>query len=114
MKTAPRLRKFKVFNTETRVRERAGTRAVTLTWESCGQWFEMGVKEQYRQLADACLQKAISAHSAQIADAWLSMARSWMAMEKFQQRIHSARDFLQHGLMRAPGLSAKVGTTQRK
>ena len=26
-------------------------------------------------------------------------------MEKFRQRILSARDFLQHGLMKAPGLS---------
>ena len=67
----------------------------------------MGVKDKYRQLADTCLQKAISAHSAKIADAWLGMARSWIAVEKFQQRILSARDFLQHGLVRAPGLSAK-------
>ena len=68
----------------------------------------MKVLETYRQLADSCLQKAISAHSAHIADAWLNMARSWIAMEKSRQRIVSARNFLQHDLMKAPGLSAKV------
>jgi hypothetical protein len=71
----------------------------------------MGVKDKYRQLADTCLQKAISAHSAHIADAWLGMARSWIAMEKFQQRILSARDFLQHGLMRAPGIRPKTNNS---
>jgi len=58
--------------------------------------------EKYRQLADACLQKAISAHSSSMADAWLSMARSWIAMQRFQQRILSARNFLQFGAIKTP------------
>ncbi len=58
----------------------------------------MGVLNQYRQLADTCLQKAISARSAALAEAWLRMAASWFAVAKFQQRIRHARDFLHYGL----------------
>jgi hypothetical protein len=38
-------------------------------------------------MADDCLQKAISAASAPIADEWLRMAGTWLAMEQFHNRI---------------------------
>jgi hypothetical protein len=42
---------------------------------------------KYGRMADDCLQKAISAASAPIADEWLRMAGTWLAMEQFHNRI---------------------------
>ena len=42
---------------------------------------------KYGGMADDCIQKAISAASAQIAEEWLRMARTWLAMEQFHNRI---------------------------
>jgi hypothetical protein len=47
----------------------------------------MSVFGKYAQLADACLQKAISAASVELAEGWLRMAGSWIAMEQMRQRI---------------------------
>jgi hypothetical protein len=47
----------------------------------------MSVLGKYAQLADGCLQKAISAASVELAEGWLRMAGSWIAMEQLRQRI---------------------------
>lgn len=73
----------------------------------------MGVMEKYRQLAEACLQKAISAHSTPVADAWLSMARSWIAMQDYQRRILSARDFLRYGSMTPAGFAGQSARQEK-
>lgn len=39
-----------------------------------------------RQLANDCLQRAITASSTDLADQWLRIAGTWLAMEKFQRR----------------------------
>lgn len=86
---------------------------VTLPFMDPVPELEMGVMEKYRQLAEACLQKAISAHSTSVADAWLSMARSWIAMQIYQQRILSARDFLRYGVVRASAARLKARDSRR-
>jgi hypothetical protein len=63
---------------------------------------------QYRLLADTCLQKAISAHSASLAEAWLQMAASWIAVAKFQQQIRHARNFLKYGLPTTDAIRVRV------
>jgi len=39
-----------------------------------------------RQLAEDCLQRALMAQSIDLADQWLRIAGTWLAMEKFQRR----------------------------
>jgi hypothetical protein len=39
-----------------------------------------------RQLAEDCLQRAMVASSIDLADQWLRIAGTWLAMEKFQRR----------------------------
>jgi hypothetical protein len=38
------------------------------------------------RLAEDCLQRAIMASSVELADQWLRIAGSWLAMEKFKRR----------------------------
>ena len=68
----------------------------------------MGLLKEYRQFADACLQKAIAARSVSLAEAWLRMAASWLAVAKFQQRIRHAREFLNYGLPTANAIRVQV------
>jgi len=42
---------------------------------------------RYTKLAEECLQKAISSASAEMAEEWLRMAASWLAMSNFRERI---------------------------
>ena len=56
----------------------------------------MSILGKYAQLADSCLQKAISAASVELAEGWLRMAGSWIAMEQLRQRI-TARTLRQTG-----------------
>ena len=47
----------------------------------------MSLLGKYAELADTCLQKAISAASVELAEGWLRMAGSWLAMDQLRQRI---------------------------
>ncbi len=81
----------------------------SVTVRRCGSgWVRMGAINNHRQLADACLQKAITTHSVPAAEAWLRMAASWLAVAKLQQQIRHARDFLQDGLPTANAIRVPV------
>lgn len=45
-----------------------------------------GSLSKCHQLAEDCLQRAITASSIDLADQWLRIAGTWLAMEKFQRR----------------------------
>jgi hypothetical protein len=45
-----------------------------------------GSPNKCHQLAEDCLQRAIMASSVELADQWLRIAGTWLAMEKFKRR----------------------------
>jgi hypothetical protein len=55
---------------------------------------QTGSPGKCHQLAEDCLQRAIMASSVDLADQWLRIAGTWIAMEKFQRRRseHAARN----------------------
>jgi hypothetical protein len=51
------------------------------------QQMAMSNPSRYVELAEDCLQRAITAASSEVADEWLRIAGTWIAMQQFHTRI---------------------------